>query len=78
MFATGGNDASSLKYTEEPIHKPLIFKGITLPIHMEIISCRTKNNICLFGGFQEHCDLTYVDSCKKKRFQHQEVFSNQT
>lgn len=23
-------------------------------------SCRTGNNICLFGGLQEHCDLTYL------------------
>ena len=32
---------------------------------------------CYVGGLQVHCDLTSVDSYKKKRFLHQEVCNNQ-
>ena len=46
------------------------FKGITLFIHMEIKSCRPENNICLVGGLQEHCEQTYVDSCKNRGLSH--------
>ena len=49
--------------------------GIT--IHTEIKSDRTENNICLVGGLQEYCDLTYVNSSKNKGFPCQEVCSNQ-
>ena len=48
----------------------LTFKGIRLFIYIEINSCRTKNNICLVGGLQEHGDQTFVDSYKNKGFSH--------
>ena len=46
-------------------------------IHLKIESCRTENNICLVGGLQKHRHLPYIDSCKNKGFQHQEVWNNQ-
>ena len=56
----------SQKDTGEPILKALTFKAMTLSIHRERKSCRTENNICLDGSFQEHHDLTYEESCKNK------------
>ena len=34
------------------------------------------SKIYLVGGLQEHHDQTYVDSCKNKGLQHQEVCSS--
>lgn len=42
------NIAKSLKYILQPIFWPLKVKPFS--IHIEIKSCRTKNNNCLIGG----------------------------
>ena len=64
MLALQKNVAYSLKYTWEPILKTLTFKCKHFSIHIVIKSCRTENNNYLVGGLQEHCDQTYMDSCK--------------
>ena len=71
------NVAYSWKYTGWPILKPLTVKTIPLFHSYRIKRCRTENNNCLVGGLQEGYDLTYVDSCKKKGFLHQEISNNQ-
>ena len=70
------NVAYNLKYI---VHKSpfsrlclpgLTFKAISLFVHIEIKICRTENNICLLEGLQEHCEQTYVFSCKIKGLSH--------
>ena len=43
----------------------------------KIQCCRTENNICVVGAFQEHHDLIYLDSCKNTEFSHHEICNNQ-